>query len=87
MRLADGDVVERHLDVGDGCRLRLDRPLVLVQQRDGADQRQVLHVVAAGAGAVVEERQLPGVGIDHPQRPQEPLGVAVQLDDVRRARA
>ena len=36
----------------------LDRPLVLVQQGDGADQRQVLHVVAPRAGLVVQERQL-----------------------------
>ena len=31
------------------------RPLVLVKQRDGAHQREVLHVVAAGAGAVIGE--------------------------------
>ena len=40
-------------------RAVLHRPLVLVQQRDGADQRQVLHVVAPRARAVVEEGQRP----------------------------
>ena len=36
----------------------LHRPLVLVQQRDRADQRQVLHVIAPRARLAVEEGQL-----------------------------
>ncbi|MGU0171070.1 hypothetical protein ACVXG8_01085 [Escherichia coli] len=37
---------------------RLNLPLVLVQQRDRMDQRQVFHVVAPGAGFVAHEREL-----------------------------
>ena len=53
------------------CRVsRLARPLVLVQQRDGVDQRQILLVVAPRPGPLRRERQLVGVGIHHGQRLQ-----------------
>ena len=55
-------------DVFDALAVVLDgfaRPLMLVQQRDRADQRQILHVVAPRARLAVEERQLPRVRIDH----------------------
>ena len=61
------------------CVDGLDRPLVLVQQRDRADQRQVLQVIAPGAGLRVEEGQLAGEGVGDQQRAQQPLGVAVEL--------
>ena len=76
-----GDVLQRHFQV---LELRpapgplLHGPLVLVQQGDGLDQVQVLVVVPAGPGAVVQEGQPAGVRVDHRQPPQEPLGVAVQ---------
>ena len=47
-----GDVVESHLDVGHGLAVVLrasHRALVLVQERDRADEREVLHVIAARA--------------------------------------
>ena len=59
-----------------------DLALVLVQQRDRVDQRQVLLVIAARARAIVEEGELVRVRIDHRQRPEQPLGVAMQADDV-----
>ncbi|PHM29091.1 hypothetical protein Xsze_04393 [Xenorhabdus szentirmaii DSM 16338] len=56
----------------------LDVPLVLVQQGNTLDQRQVFHVVTAGAGFVGQEGQLAGVRIDHIQRFQQALGILVQ---------
>ena len=60
------------------CSMVLHGPLVLVQEGDGPDQRQVLGVVPSGAGLVVEEGQCFGEGVGHQQGPQQPLGVAVQ---------
>lgn len=80
----DGDVAGRDLDELDRLPLvrhRAHGPLILVHQRDRADQRQILQVVAPGAGAVVEEGQFPGVGIHHTQRTQQSLGVLVDLED------
>jgi len=53
---------------------------MLVQQGDGLDQVQVLHVVPPRAGLVVQERELPRIGNDHLDRPQQALGVLVQLN-------
>ncbi|GDC26215.1 hypothetical protein HmCmsJML231_04363 [Escherichia coli] len=59
--VGQGDVFPRHLDVFHHLPAMLhalDLPLVLVQQRDRLDQRQVFHVVAPGAGFVAHEREL-----------------------------
>ena len=58
----------------------LDLPLVLVEERDRADQGQVLQVIAPRARLVVDERQPLGVGVGDEERPEEPLGVLVALD-------
>ena len=55
------------------------RPLVLVQERDGPDQRQVFFLVAPQPGVFVREREPPGKGIMHRDRLQKPLSVAVRL--------
>jgi hypothetical protein len=47
----------------------------VVEERDRADQREILLVVAPGAG--VEEGERAGVGVGDEQRPQHALGVAV----------
>ncbi len=62
----DPDVVERHLDVLEALAVvlgSLERALILVQQRDRADQRQVLQVIAAQPRLLVAERQLLGVRV------------------------
>ena len=87
-RIGARDVGRRHFDVFERGVSRPgaaghgpERPLMLVQKRDDIDQGQVLLVVAARAGAVVEEGQFPGVGIHHTQRTQQSLGVLVDLED------
>jgi hypothetical protein len=57
-----GDVGDLNLDIAQRlCAARrgecLHRPLVLMQQCDRIDQRQILLVIAAGACPVIEERQ------------------------------
>ena len=77
------DVVERGLDVFDGAAVlldRADRSLVLVQQRDRADEGEILHVIAPRARPVVEERQPLGERVHDAERPQEPLRVAMQAE-------
>ena len=50
-------------------RGRFDFALVLVQQRYGANERQVLLVVASKSCLTIEEAELFGEWIDHAQRP------------------
>ncbi len=55
------DLLPRHLDVLYHLPAMLhafDLPLVLVQQRDRLDQRQIFHMVAPGARLVAHEGQL-----------------------------
>lgn len=59
-------------------RRPLHLPLVLVQQGDGLYKRQVLHMVAPGAGFVRQERQLMRERVHHLQRSQQPLRILVQ---------
>ena len=78
--VGDGYIVHRDLDVFDRAAIVLDRlrwPLILMQQRHAADERQILHVVAPGPRLRVVEGQLPRVGIDDRDRLQEPLRVAM----------
>ena len=63
------------------CVDGLPWPLILVQERDGADEREVLHVIAPRARAAVEEGQLARVGIHHQHGLQEPLRVAMHAED------
>jgi hypothetical protein len=60
------DVGRGDFDVGDlpaGVGKGAARPLMLVQQRDRRDQRQVLRMVPPGPGPLVGEAQLRGVGV------------------------
>ena len=81
------DVGKLHLDVAETAlcstrsgRVALHLPLVLVDQGDGVDQRQVLLVVPPRPRAGVEEGQVLGVGVDDGEGAQQPLGVAVPAD-------
>ena len=80
-RVGLGDILRRGFDVLDDFAAGaqgLDGPLVLVQQRDGVDQGEILFMIAPGAGLVGEEGQAVGVGVDHGQGAQEALGVLMQ---------
>jgi hypothetical protein len=84
-RIRNGDVTERDLDVLDGLPLMLDGlpwPLMLMQQGDRADEREVLRMVAPRPGLTVEEGQAKRVGIDDGDGLQETLCVAVQPQQV-----
>jgi len=52
-----------------------------VQERDGADERQVLDVIAPGARAVVQEGEVACVGVGDEDRLQEALRVLVHLEE------
>ena len=62
MREAVGgsDIVLRHLDVGNVSAAMVgggfDGALVLVKERNGVDEREVLVVIAAGCGCVARGR-------------------------------
>jgi hypothetical protein len=82
--VGDFDIGERHLDVGNGpaaMRDGLYRPLMLVQQGDGADQRQVLGVIAwhvaitPGPSTVFAGRGLPAATSTAPGS-EEDYGIA-----------
>ena len=82
--VGDSQVHDVDFDVGQGLPAVLDaleRLLVLAQERHGADECQVLHVIAAGSRSGVEESELAGEGIRHQERLQEPLRVAVCFED------
>jgi hypothetical protein len=55
---------------------------MLMRQRHGADQREVLSMVAARACLRVEKRKLARIGIRHEERLQQALCVAVHLQDL-----
>src|SRR5207244_3814145 len=79
------DVRLRRLDVLDrppAVLVLLHLALVLVQERDAADEREVLRVVAPRARAVVDEGQRGRTRIDDGERPQEALSVSVQREDL-----
>ena len=56
---------------------------MLMQQRNGPDQRQIFAMIAPRAGLVVHERQPLGIRVHHLQRLYEPLRIAVQSEDCR----
>lgn len=58
-----------------------DRALMLMQQGNAANQRQVLHVVAPGTGLVRKKGQLIGERVDHGHGFDQPLGVLVQASN------
>ncbi len=64
--LDEPDVLRGHFDVAQ-APMGLHVPLELMQEGNGADQRQILHVVAPAPGLVITEAELGGVGIDHRQ--------------------
>lgn len=53
---------------------------MLVQERDDVDQGEILFVITAGSGAVIEKRQGLGVGVDYRNRSQQPLCVLVGFE-------
>ena len=79
-----GDIVERHFDVFECLavvRGGFPLPLMLVQQRDGADERQIFHVIAQRARLAVQEREFSRVRICYEKRFQKPLRVLVHAED------
>ena len=87
--IGDGDVPRRDLDVLHELPRRrrmlhrLVLPLVLVQERDRANERQVFHMVPPAARAAVQERQPVREGIGHQHRIQKPLRVPVHREHRR----
>ena len=74
---------ERHLDVLDALAVlggAFDLALVLVQERERVDQREILLVIAPQARALIRERQRIGVGVSHRDRPQQPLRVLMDFE-------
>ena len=61
---------------------RLHLALVLVEQRNRSNQRQILHVVPTRPRLVVQKRELLRVRIRYEKRLQEALGVLVQRHHV-----
>src|ERR1019366_4792568 len=61
---------------------RLCWPLMLMQQGDSADERQILRVVAPRPRLAVQERKPRRIGIDDGNRLQEPLRIAMQAQQV-----
>src|SRR5712692_7250598 len=81
-RIRERNVGERRLEVLDRLAVahgRLYLALPLVQERDRVDQGQILFVIATRARRLVGKRQGLRVGIQHFERPQEPLRVPVQF--------
>ena len=50
-----------------------------MQQGDGANERQVFHVIATATGVIVNEFEFIGEGIDDVQRTKQTLGVLMKL--------
>lgn len=77
------DVARQHLDVAHpALRIRLHRPLVLVQKRNRVDQRQVLLVVATHPRCMARKLQTRRQLVHHRHGPQQPLRVLVHRHDV-----
>ena len=78
------DIRQGGLDVLEGLAAmsrRADRPLVLVQQRNGVDQRQVLLLIAPQPHAGRGERQLLGVRVHDREGFQQRLRCTMRGDD------
>ena len=76
-----GDIIERHFDVLDRLTApggSFYRALILMQQSDGVDQRQIFFVVTPRAGGFAGKGQSLGIGIEHRQRANQTLGIAMQ---------
>src|SRR6185437_10784896 len=76
------DIVQRHLHVLDHPIHRLGGlhlTLVLVQERDGFDQREILLVIAPSARRSIEEGELLGIGVHDRERSQQPLRILMDL--------
>jgi hypothetical protein len=83
------DVRRHHLDVLDrlaGMRGRVDRALMLMQQRNRIDQRQILRVIAPQAHAITRKRQVLRKRIHDGQRPQQLLRRPMRRKNVVAAR-
>lgn len=76
-----GDILSCHFDVFElptAVHDRLMGPLVLVKQRQGANQGEVLQVVAPRPGLAVEEGQLAGVRVHDGDGLQQSLRITMQ---------
>jgi hypothetical protein len=61
------DVITRGFHIRNTLR-RMHRPLLLMQQCNGGNQRQVLAVITPHACALIGKRQLQRIRIHHEQR-------------------
>jgi hypothetical protein len=83
-RIGPRDVGRLDLDVLEdlaSMRHALDFALVLVLEREGANQAEIFLVIAPGAQLSLAELQLRRVRIDDVQRAQQPLRVLVPPQD------
>ena len=86
--VGEDDVVEGRFDVLDDLAVdgqALHLSLVLEEEGDGLDELEVLDVVAPHPRLLVEEGQARGEGVVDEERPEKPLGVAVDLQRLRLA--
>ena len=80
------DVIERGLDVFDELAVvlhRFQRALVLMQERQGANQREVLRKISASSRAVIKKGERLRERVGDEQRPQESLRILMQLEQLR----
>ena len=71
--VGNGDVIQRRFDVLAQLPSLLDRPLQLMEERDGQNQIQIFGMVAAHQQPVVGIRQQRLERIDHLHRLEQPL--------------
>ena len=83
--VGESNVIERDFDVLNELRIVVicalvgfEGALMLMQESDDINQRQVLLVIAAQARGLVGEGEVVRIGIQHVERPQQALRVLVQ---------
>src|SRR5712692_1674632 len=84
-RIRCRDVVDGGFDVLHCLAVMTDAlrgSLVLMQERDASDQREVLEMISAGSGLVIEEGKLTSEGISDVHRAQESLRIAMHGQNV-----
>jgi hypothetical protein len=82
--VCERDILDRHLHIAQNFAAMLGSPhhaLVLVEQCDHIDQRQILFVIAPGPRPIIQERQPVGIGVHHGQRLDQPLRVLMGFED------
>src|SRR6266542_5820505 len=79
-RVCRGDVVHCSFDVLHYLAVMTDAlrgSLVLMQECNASDEREVLEMISPGPGLIIEEGKLTSEGIRHVHRTQQPLRVAM----------